>query len=311
MLAVTDGTGNVLETYTHGADLSGQVGGGAGGIGGILASTQAGGAAHYHYDFNGNIVNVSSSNQTQLAKYTYGPFGEVLLKEGSFDSRYQFSTKELDGSTGMNYYGYRFYSPEMGRWLSRDPLGEIQFRSASSGDGLQKIHASGLDDLAQKLSSYEAQQRAQLREGSSLNLYGFVGSDPVSIYDYLGLAKYTWPLRPLPGDWGEGKLCTDPDCEPDNCPIQALPPSGWHGDPDPWNDVPAPGDCGQTDGVATPSGILKIPDNCTCTLNCDGDGNPENIECDCHPWGPDPELNPPGFPPNPYIPQPNSPGGGG
>lgn len=36
MLAVTDGEGNVLETYTHGADLSGSVGGGAGGIGGIL-----------------------------------------------------------------------------------------------------------------------------------------------------------------------------------------------------------------------------------------------------------------------------------
>ena len=33
VLAVTDGDGNVLETYTHGADLSGQVGGGAGGIG--------------------------------------------------------------------------------------------------------------------------------------------------------------------------------------------------------------------------------------------------------------------------------------
>ena len=76
VLAVTDGDGNVLETYTHGADLSGQVGGGAGGIGGILASTQTGGAAHYHYDFNGNVVNVSSSNQSQLAKYTYGPFGD-------------------------------------------------------------------------------------------------------------------------------------------------------------------------------------------------------------------------------------------
>ena len=130
VLAVTDGEGNVLETYTHGADLSGQVGGGAGGIGGILASTQASGPAYYHYDFNGNVVNVGASNQTQQAKYTYGPFGEVLLKEGEFDCRYQFSTKELDGSTGMNYYGFRYLSPELGRWVNRDPIyeqGSISF----------------------------------------------------------------------------------------------------------------------------------------------------------------------------------------
>lgn len=125
MLAVTDGAGNVLETYTHGADLSGQVGGAAGGIGGILASTQVGGAAYYHYDFNGNVVSVSGSTQTQLAKYTYGPFGEVLLEDGLFDSRYQFSTKEYDSTTGLNYYGYRYYSPSLGKWLSLDPLGNV------------------------------------------------------------------------------------------------------------------------------------------------------------------------------------------
>lgn len=147
VLAITDGSGNVLETYTHGADLSGQVGGGAGGIGGILASTQAGGPAYYHYDFNGNIVNVSSSNQTQLAKYTYSPFGEVLLKEGDFDSRYQFSTKEYDASTGLNYYGYRYYSPELGRWMNRDPIGErggVNMYNYAEGAPVNSIDILGL-----------------------------------------------------------------------------------------------------------------------------------------------------------------------
>lgn len=147
VLGVTDGEGNVLETYTHGADLSGRVGGSAGGIGGILASIQSETPSFYHYDFNGNVVQVSSSNQTQLAKYTYSPFGEVLLKEGTFDSRYQFSTKELDGSTGMNYYGYRFYSPVDGGWSSRDQLGEY----------------------------------------GGFNLYGFVYNSPINRTDYLGL----------------------------------------------------------------------------------------------------------------------------
>ena len=149
VLAITDGEGNVLETYTHGADLSGQVGAGAGGIGGILALTQAGGAAHYHYDFNGSVVNVSSSTQTQLAKYTYSPFGEVLLKEGAFTSRYQFSSKEYDASTGLNYYGYRFYSPELGRWVSRDPIGEqgeLNLHLYVSNDPVLGVDPIGLEE---------------------------------------------------------------------------------------------------------------------------------------------------------------------
>ena len=135
VLTVTDGEGNVLETYTNGADLSGRVGGGAGGIGGILASTQAGGAVYYHYDFNVNIVQVSSNNQTQLAKYTYSPFGEVMLKEGAFTPRYQFSTKEYDALSKLNYYGYRYYGPQMGRWINRDRIRERGGINLYSGKG--------------------------------------------------------------------------------------------------------------------------------------------------------------------------------
>ena len=149
VLAVTDGAGYMLETYTHGADLSGRVGGGAGGIGGILASTQAGGAAYYHYDFNGNVVNVSSSNQIQLAQYTYSPFGEVLLHEGPVNSRYQFSTKEYEASTGMNYYGYRHYSPSLQRWINRDPIGEqggLNLHVYVSNDPVLGVDPIGLEE---------------------------------------------------------------------------------------------------------------------------------------------------------------------
>jgi len=35
-----------------------------------------------------------------------------------------FHGQFLDGETGWYNYGYRYYSPEIGRWLSRDPIGE-------------------------------------------------------------------------------------------------------------------------------------------------------------------------------------------
>jgi len=36
----------------------------------------------------------------------------------------QFSTKPYDEKTGLSYYGYRYYSPTLGRWITRDPIGE-------------------------------------------------------------------------------------------------------------------------------------------------------------------------------------------
>jgi RHS repeat-associated protein len=36
----------------------------------------------------------------------------------------QFSTKPYDDKTGLSYYGYRFYAPALGRWMTRDPIGE-------------------------------------------------------------------------------------------------------------------------------------------------------------------------------------------
>lgn len=124
VLAITDGSGNILETYTHGADLSGEVGGEAGGVGGILVSRQEGSPTFYHCDFNGNIVNVTSTNQNTLTSFTHTPFGEAFIRIGSFIPRYQFSAKERDNTTGFTYFGFRHYSALLQRWINRDSIGE-------------------------------------------------------------------------------------------------------------------------------------------------------------------------------------------
>ena len=41
--------------------------------------------------------------------------------------KWVLSTKYTDSETGLLYYGYRYYLPETGRWVSRDPLGEFGF----------------------------------------------------------------------------------------------------------------------------------------------------------------------------------------
>jgi len=67
---------------------------------------------------------VIDSAEATAATYTYDAFGNLMVKTGSLDQPFQFSTKRYDAQTGLVYYGYRFYSPIQGRWINRDPLGE-------------------------------------------------------------------------------------------------------------------------------------------------------------------------------------------
>ena len=110
--------------YTWGLDLSGSLQG-AGGIGGLLAANLDGTTALYRYDANGNVGQLVATNGDLLAHYEYDPFGNTVVATGvdATDNPFRFSTKWFDNDTGLGYWGYRWYSPGMGRWISRDPLG--------------------------------------------------------------------------------------------------------------------------------------------------------------------------------------------
>jgi RHS repeat-associated protein len=131
---------NIVREYVWGQNMGG-------GIGGLLNITQGGEDYSYLYDGKGNVTALIDSFQTISATYTYDTFGNLMAKTGTLDQPYQFSTKPYDEKTGLSYYGYRFYSPTIGRWINRDPLGEK----------------------------------------GGINLYGFVGNNPVNWVDSMGL----------------------------------------------------------------------------------------------------------------------------
>jgi RHS repeat-associated protein len=120
-------------TYTRGNDLSGSLQG-AGGIGGLLArsdNTQmtigsSSAHAYYHADGNGNVTMLVNNLQLVSAKYLYDPFGNTLSLSGPLASAntYRFSSKEWNPNSGLYYYLYRFYDPNLQRWLNRDPIYE-------------------------------------------------------------------------------------------------------------------------------------------------------------------------------------------
>jgi uncharacterized protein RhaS with RHS repeats len=88
-------------------------------VGGLLAISDAANGAHFAgYDGNGNVtVLVSATNSAVTAQYEYGPFGEPLCVYGTMSkiNPFRFSTKYTDDETGLLYYGYRYYSPSLGK----------------------------------------------------------------------------------------------------------------------------------------------------------------------------------------------------
>src|SRR5271165_5844682 len=101
-------------------------------LGGLLArpSTYSSGSFTnhncYHADGNGNITYLVNSGQTLAASYRYDPFGNVISSSGTLASAnsYQFSSKEFIPGAAAYYYLYRFYDPNLQRWLNRDPIEE-------------------------------------------------------------------------------------------------------------------------------------------------------------------------------------------
>ncbi len=151
----------VIRKYTWGLDLAGQsgepsrdrqgAGQSAGGIGGLLALHDPDDDGEpndpndvernyvYFYDANGNVGQLIDweNDGTLVARYEYDPYGSVIGPDTDEDGEWQddagpyatenpirFSTKYFDDETALGYWGYRYYSVQMGRWLSRDPLGD-------------------------------------------------------------------------------------------------------------------------------------------------------------------------------------------
>ncbi len=121
-----------LRSYLWGPDVSGTMRG-AGGVGGLLlCMDHLTGQSHFPtYDGNGNVMALIHANPgtaaTVDAVYEYDPFGRTLRANGiaAEGNPFRFSTKFTDEETGLVYYGFRYYSPVEGRWLGRDPLGEV------------------------------------------------------------------------------------------------------------------------------------------------------------------------------------------
>jgi len=132
-----DSSGSVTATNTFGANG--------------LVSRQAGSASiYYNFDAEGNVSQRSDSSGSILSNYVFAAHGIIL--SGTLSEPFGYKAQAgyyTDTETGLQLLTHRFYDPNTGRFLTRDPI------------------------------SYEG----------GINLYAYTTSNPVNAVDPLGLQK--------------------------------------------------------------------------------------------------------------------------
>ena len=120
---------NVISAYSYiwGLDLFGTMEYSSG-IGGLLFAVRDNDLFYYTYDVNGNVSECINAVDGDISHYEYAPFGMITRIIGQYatDNPFGFSTKYNDNEINLAYYGYRFYNYSTGRWINRDPNGELE-----------------------------------------------------------------------------------------------------------------------------------------------------------------------------------------
>ncbi|MFH1400801.1 MAG: RHS repeat-associated core domain-containing protein [Nanoarchaeota archaeon] len=93
---------------------------------GVLSSTTDGVKQYHVQDYLGTTRATTSLSGTQSSSLDVLPFGETL-RDGAISSggsRYGYTGKEIDSSSGLHYYGARYMDSLSGRFVSVDPIAD-------------------------------------------------------------------------------------------------------------------------------------------------------------------------------------------
>ena len=90
------------------------------GIDDKLKLTNSGNPSYFLGDHLGSTVGFANSAAAVTSSNAYDSFGNAT---GNLASKYQFTGREFDSFSGLQFSRARFYDPKLGRFTSEDPIG--------------------------------------------------------------------------------------------------------------------------------------------------------------------------------------------
>lgn len=140
LLAETNASGSVTSYYVYGLGLTSSI-------------TPAGTRLVYHYNNRGDTVALTDNDGNIIDSYAYDEYGKMTNSTGSTTNPFKYVGRYgvMDEGDSLYFMRARYYDAEVGRFLSKDPIGF---------------------------------------EGGDSNLYAYVRGNPVVGIDPSGLKKY-------------------------------------------------------------------------------------------------------------------------
>ena len=104
-----DGSGNVLARYAQTQRIDEPLA--------MLSSTTA---RYYESDNLWSVTSLSSASGSLVQTYTYDSFGKLTGSTGTVSNPSQYTAREFDSETGLQFSRHRYYDSGVGRFTSED-----------------------------------------------------------------------------------------------------------------------------------------------------------------------------------------------
>lgn len=103
----------------------------------------------YTHDALKNTTALFGIQAGRRALYEYGPYGSTVKMEGNAAevNPFRFSSEFFDEETGLVQYNFRYYTPEEGRWNSRDLLSTLNLYDFIENASVIFIDILGLTNI--------------------------------------------------------------------------------------------------------------------------------------------------------------------
>jgi RHS repeat-associated protein len=107
-------------------------------------------AYFYTRDHLGSVRQMTDTTGAVVASYDYDPYGRTVARIGAATAAFGYADYYVHTPSRLSLTLYRAYDPNLGRWLSRDPIAEnggLNLHSYVTNDPINGRDPLGLNDL--------------------------------------------------------------------------------------------------------------------------------------------------------------------